>query len=442
VPADPTVPSLVEDDPGGRTARRLVVTIVVAAMVPLLYLYDTPHNFFDLKIYMRATRWWSQGNPLYDYVQPDHVQGQLYFTYPPFPALLLRPFAGFTVGVPIAIFTVLTSLALVVTTWWLVAPLAVRHGLPRWFVAGLAIPLVFATESTRETLSFGQINMLLVVLIMTDLLFAVSRNSRWAGVGIGLATAIKLYPGIFIVYLLAARRWRAAIVAAATAAGATLLASAFAFDDSWRFWTRELWATERVGRLDYTGNQSLLGLLSRFTTPAEAQRLLWIILALVIAGYGLWRAARAARAGDEVAGMALTGLVGILISPITWTHHAYWFIPALVVLADALLSRAGHPAPDRRQRRWFRSRFALAIVGVLVVIGGVVSFHDWGVGYDRTDNPVEFLLRNLYVLLALLLLVLLPVGGGTVPSPERPAGRPIGQSTRATTNARESEMLH
>ena len=88
--------------------------------------------------------------------------------------------------------------------------------------------------------------------------------------GVGLATALKLFPGIFIVYLLATRRWRAAAVASATAAAATLLAAAIAPGDSWRFWTHELWATDRVGRTDYTGNQSLFGLLSRFTAPAEA----------------------------------------------------------------------------------------------------------------------------------------------------------------------------
>ena len=58
----------------------------------------------------------------------------------------------------------------------------------------------------------------------------------------------------------------------------------------------------------------------------------------MIAGYGLWRAARAARAGDELTGLTLTGLVGALVSPITWPHHVYWFVPALVVLAGAVLT--------------------------------------------------------------------------------------------------------
>jgi alpha-1,2-mannosyltransferase len=418
VPSDPSAPPVAaEDDPGGRTVRRLVSVVAVAAMAPVMYVIGTEHNFFDLRIYMSAMRWWAAGNPLYDYAQPDRVQGALYFTYPPFAALLLRPFADLPLGVTITIFTILTMLGVAVTTWWLVTPVADRHGLPRWFVVGLAVPLVFAAESTRETITFGQINMLLVALTLADLLFAVRRKSRWSGVGIGLATAIKLYPGIFIVYLLASRRWRAAATASATAAGATLLAGAVAPRDSWRFWTHELWATNRVGRTDYTGNQSLYGMLSRFSAPDKPDRVLWLVLVAVVAGYGLWRAARAARAGDELAGLTLTGLVGSLVSPITWAHHVYWFIPAVLVLADAGLRTPGPEAAAEGGHRRRVAVLALAVVTYACVAYGVVSFHDWGVAPDRTDSLPSFLLRNMYVLLALLLLVVLPTRRPTIGVP-------------------------
>ncbi|MFV2113658.1 glycosyltransferase family 87 protein [Micromonospora sp. LOL_025] len=407
MPAEPAAPPAVtDDDPGGRTVRRLVTLLALAAVLPALYLPGLVHDFFDLKIYMRAMDWWAAGNPLYDYVQPDRVQGELYFTYPPFSALLLRPFALLPLGATVAIFTVLTGLAVVVTTRWLLTPVIARHGLPRVFSLTVAVLLVLAVESTRETITFGQINMLLVVLILADLLFAVPRASRWAGVGVGLATALKLFPGIFIVYLLVTRRWRAAAVASVTAAAATLLAAAVAPRDSWRFWTHELWATDRVGRTDYTGNQSLFGLLSRITAPEKPHQLVWLLLVAAVAGYGLWRAARAARAGDTLTGLALTGLVGSLVSPITWTHHIYWFIPAVVVLTDAALSADPTTGEGGRRRRRLA---ALAVGTSALIVYGVVTFHDWGIAPVRTDSPGEFLVRNTYVLLSLLLLVTLPV---------------------------------
>ncbi|MEH0845532.1 glycosyltransferase 87 family protein [Micromonospora sp. CPCC 205711] len=408
-------PAVAPGDQRGRTLRRIVTVLALVAVLPALYLPGLVHDFFDLKIYMRAMDWWAAGHPLYDYVQPDRVQGELYFTYPPFSALLLRPFAALPLGLTIAIFTALTGIGVVVTTRWLVAPLIARHGLPRLFTLTVAVLLVFAVESTRETITFGQINMLLVVLILADLLFAVPRARPWAGVGVGLATALKLFPGIFLLYLLISRRWRAAVVAGVTATAATLLAAALAPRDSWRFWTHELWATDRVGRTDYTGNQSLFGLLSRLDAPAKPPQSVWLALVLVVAGFGLWRAARAARAGDELTGLTLTGLVGGLVSPITWTHHIYWFIPAVVVLVDAAL-HTGRGTDEQRRRWWL---LALAVGTSAVIIYGVVSFQDWGIAPVPTDSPGEFVFRNEYVLLALLLLVTLPVRREARPTPAR-----------------------
>ncbi|MEV4690787.1 glycosyltransferase 87 family protein [Micromonospora echinospora] len=407
MPAEPAAPPAVaRDDAGARTVRRVVAVLALVAILPAPYLRNLRHDYYDQKIYMSAMDWWAAGHPLYDYVQPDRVQGALYFTYPPFAALLLAPFGYLRLGVAIAAFAVLTVAAVVVTTRWLVLPVLQRHDLPRVFGLTVAVLLVLAVESTRETITLGQINMLLVMLVLGDLLFAVPQGRRWAGVGVGLAAALKLFPGIFVLYLLAARKWRAAAVAAATAAVATLLAAAVAPGDSWRFWTHELWVTDRVGRPDYTGNQSLFGLLSRLAASAEADRLLWLLLALAVAAFGLWRAARAARAGDALVGLTLTGLVGGLVSPITWIHHLYWFIPAVVVLVDAALD-ADPATPAGARRRG--GLFALAAAVGLPIVYGLVTFQDWGTAVVHTDDPVDFVVRNVYVLLSLLLLAVLPI---------------------------------
>ncbi|GAB3955105.1 hypothetical protein GCM10027614_63360 [Micromonospora vulcania] len=93
----------------------------------------------------------------------------------------------------------------------------------------------------------------------------------------------------------------------------------------------------------------------------------------MVAGYGLWRAVRATRAGDLVTGLTLTGLVGALVSPITWTHHIYWFVPAVVLLVDAAL-RADRP-DDFRRRQWLAG---LAVGTTALIVYGMVSFQKWG----------------------------------------------------------------
>ncbi|MEV4413869.1 glycosyltransferase family 87 protein [Catellatospora sp. NPDC049609] len=383
--------------------RVLIVLAVLAACAFGFWRLRVEHDFFDLQIYMSAVRWWGDGHDLYDYAQPDRVQGALYFTYPPFAALLLFPFGLLPLCVTQALFTVGTVAAVVVTTYWLLAPLARRQGWEVWYAVAVAVPLVLLIEPLRETITFGQINMLLVLLIMMDLLVLGPRGSKWTGVGIGVATALKLIPGLFIVYLLVTRKWRAALTAMAAAAGVTLLAAAIAPRASWDFWTGALWDTARVGRLDYTGNQSLQGLLARLVAPEQPAKWVWLLLALAVLAFGMWRAARAGLAGDPVAGMALTGLLSGLISPITWTHHLYWFVPAIVALVAAAVGSAGG-------RRWGWLAFAAGVYAVCV--RGVLSLVDWGVEAVPTDTPELFLARNAFVLLSLVLVVFLPVRPG------------------------------
>ena len=169
-----------------RKTRFAVFALVLAASSWVFYeLYNTGHRFFDLKIYMSALDWWTSGHDLYSYAQPDFLQGHLYFTYPPFAALLMLPLSFLPLVATEVLLTVGTVAATVVTTIWLLRALKIDQ---TWVL--VAVPLILVTEPLRETIPLGQINMLLVLLILLDLLVLGPRGSRWMGVGIGLATAI------------------------------------------------------------------------------------------------------------------------------------------------------------------------------------------------------------------------------------------------------------
>jgi alpha-1,2-mannosyltransferase len=392
------------------TARRVAVVGVLAVVAGAAHVaYGNRHHFFDLRIYWEAMRWWASGHDLYAYARPDRVQGSLGFTYPPFAALLLRPLGLLPFDAAAAVFTAISVVALGVATYWLLAPVADRHGWPRWYALTIALILASWLEPIRETITFGQINAVLAVLVVGDLLVAVPRKWRLAGAGIGLAAAIKLTPAIFIVYLLLTRRWRAAITATATAAAATLLAAAVDWNDSWRFWTHTVWDTSRVGpNLGRLQNQSLLGVLARLT--AHPPQLLWLLLVVGVLGYGLARARRAALAGDEITGLTLTGFVGGLVSPVTWSHHLFWFVPALVILVDAIARRAPH---------WRRAA-VLAAVTYATVACSVITWYEWKIAPKSWDHGVSgFLIDNWYVLLIVVMLWALPIRARHESLPDR-----------------------
>ena len=77
-------------------------------------------------------------------------------------------------------------------------------------------------------------------------------------------------------------------------------------------------------------NQSLEGILER--AISGPWRLAWVASVAVVVTFGMWQAVVASLAGDELRGVAITGLVGVLVSPVSWIHHLVWIIPALAVI--------------------------------------------------------------------------------------------------------------
>lgn len=389
----------------GRTRRQVLVVVTLAVAVALfLSVAAVRHGFFDLKVYYGALRYWArEDGPIYDWLKPNSKYG---FTYPPFAAVTMLPMAYLPWWVAVVINATLTVVTGGILLWWLVDPISQRMGWTRWFAFAVAACLMAALEPVRETFTFGQVNLLLLFLVAADLLLLVRANSRWAGVGIGLATAVKLTPGIFIVYLLVTRRWRAAAVASGTAAAATLFAAAVAVNASRDFWTSALWNTDRVGSLAFVSNQSWQGVVARLA-PTRPSTLAWLALVVATLAIWVWRARAAARVGDEATGLALTGVAQGLVSPVTWVHHLVWLVPALVLLVD---NAAAAPAGSRR-RRWSLG-FAIFAYGLL--ISRLVWVWD-----EDFAGPAGFLGSNAYVWLSVALLVLLPVRDPSTIQPPR-----------------------
>ena len=339
-----------------RTALRIGIvagTFYVAWLA--IEMFGRPYNFFDMKIYHGAVVWWASGNQLYDFIAPGTTLG---FTYPPFGGLVMLPMVVLPIAIAGWVNVVGSITALAVVLVALLRPITHRLGWSLWFAVGIAVPLSVALEPVRETLGYGQVNLLLFALIMADLV-ALRWRARgggrltpaanplrrlwssgvWAGAGIGLATSIKLTPALFILYLLATRQWRAAITAVGTAVAVALATLVIAGQASATYFTSVLWNTQRVGATDMTPNQSLAGLLARLYDSMETPGLLYVSFALVLLVVGLSRAASAHADGDELTAFTLVGLTANVISPISWSHHLVFVIPAVIVLADTAIRR-------------------------------------------------------------------------------------------------------
>ncbi|WP_328869294.1 glycosyltransferase 87 family protein [Streptomyces sp. NBC_00287] len=377
--------------------RLLLTLILVAAVTAFTATVPLLRDWFDLRVYHGTVdSWIHHGGRIYDYLVPGTTYG---FTYPPFAAVAMLPMALLDLPVAIAVALLLNLGALAVVLRILAGRDWRRYG---WFGCALGACALAMFEPLRDTFSFGQVNVLLLALVLTDAWLLATGRERWVGYGIGLAAAIKLTPAIFIGLLLLARRWRAAGVATAVAVGATALAAWVTPDASRFYWTRALWDTTRIGRLDYVSNQSLQGVLARLGEPDRAP---WAVAVVLVLCVWAWRAGRAIAAGEWIAAFALTGLTACLVSPITWVHHLVWLLPSFAVLI-----RAG------------RARTA-AVLYALMCTSVVWLWFDDASGVDG------FIGSNTYVWITLGLLLWLPVG-------QLSAGRLfLGRSVTATAPA-------
>lgn len=376
-----------------RPVQVLVVLAVLAlAELPVAwhYLVQWPQDQWqvDVEVYREAARSIVYGRPVYEQMtEPPQL---LPFTYPPFSALLALPLAALPFGVVGWLWTVLQVAATYLTVVIAFRRLLDRTGGWRWIAgAVLTAPMLWILP-VSDGVRFGQVNAFIVLLCVADLCGV---RARWArGTLIGLATAVKLTPGVFLVHLAFSRRWRELAAAVGAAAFATVVALLVLPEASLAFWGGALSDPTRLGPNQGTSNQSLRGVLLRLGPDGTAGTAIWLVLVALVGGLGLVVARRALAAGDRVAEVATVGLLAVLLSPVAWIHHFAWVVVVVAALAG-----------DGRSRRR------------LVLAGGVLAWFLcrlpwWGVTWlsdDLSPHWVGRLLQNGFLVGALLSLGLL-----------------------------------
>ena len=335
---------------------RIAVIYALSAAGCCLMAATSRAGFTDLHVYRLGGEALIHGTNLYGF----RYFG-LPFTYPPFAAMLFAPVAVLPWTLAAALLTLASALTLPVMLY-----LALRlPPLPAWLSSGDAWRLALVTgaaaiwlEPVRTTLGYGQVDLFIGAAVLYDL--TRPDRSRYKGVAIGLAAAFKLTPAIFIVYLIITRRYRAAMTAAATFAFTIIAGFAVVPGGSAHFWDMTFLNPQRVSPVQNSENQSLLGAISR-TLHAAHVLPLWLALAAVVAITGLALAAHAQRWGNEALGFSLCATTGLLVSPISWTHHWVIAVPALLLAALSLYRD--------QTRSWERRVVGAAALAVVAVIG-------------------------------------------------------------------------
>ncbi|MCX2933326.1 glycosyltransferase 87 family protein [Mycobacterium sp. CVI_P3] len=331
---------------GWRVTQVAIVVLLVYA--GWLLFGKIPYRI-DIEVYRMGGQAWLDGRSLYAGDATFHtlIGLNLPFTYPPLAAIVFSPFAWVPLSAASVIITVITLVLVLLSTWLVLTRLAVWPAstvtrepawLRRaWLTAGIVALAVMYLEPIDANFAFGQINVVLMTLVIADCL---PRRTPWPrGMLLGIAIALKLTPAVFLLYFVLRRDGRAALTAVGTFLAASLLGCALAWRDSVEYWTTTVRHTDRIGSAALNTNQNIAGALARLGLDKNIHFVVWTLACFVVLALTIWAVRRVLSDGPahgevsaEAATLALmcVALFGLVVSPVSWSHHWVWALPTVI----------------------------------------------------------------------------------------------------------------
>lgn len=249
--------------------------------------------------------------------QPIHL-------LPPASLLVYAPLQYVPYTVVQAAWVLLSFVCLIAVVVLIARSVGIRHARTLMLVAALS----YLSFPTQFTLGMGQVNLLVLMLVVAAVFFEGQSRSWSAGVSIGLSWLLKPELLLLMPVLILCRKWRMI--------GASLSTLAVAVALSVGLWGTQSYAVygQRLTHLG-TGlvdagiyyNQSLTGLMARSGVTS-----LWIVVPVLVGVflvtcYSLWKNPKSFA---ESVWMYMPAL--LLIEPIAWQHHFVWLIPTYIML--------------------------------------------------------------------------------------------------------------
>lgn len=307
-----------------------LVSLVV--VIDFIYLAATAY-MMDLEVFQDAGWALRRDQDLYSPEFP--TRSGFRFIYPPFAALLFYPL---TWAGPVTL-QIIWTLATMAAVWAMLWMVITRLGAERpKLLATCLLGVVLLLDPLRANVLFGQINVFLALLVVSDVLGFLPKKLR--GLGVGIAAGIKITPAAYALVFLMRRDFAAVAKSFCWFLVTVVIGFAVRFEESIYFWTDEFFAGNRGGAPAYEANQAFSGLLARAGVEGTA-------LDVGIYGFFLIGAIAAAfvawiyhRNGYEVAALGFVALAVSFAGPYAVSHH--WSIVMVFVPLVLYVREIGH----------------------------------------------------------------------------------------------------
>jgi alpha-1,2-mannosyltransferase len=296
---------------------------------------------------------------LHSHGQVEHIHA---FSYPPFAVLPFLPFTALGWRHAVVVWTAISVVLLVLAFVW-----TARAARLSAAAALTVAAILLASEPLENSMGLGQINQLVLALLALFVWALASERAVLAAVALGVATALRFHPALFVGWLAWRARWRPFAVACITAVACTALA---AVTVGWR--ATLVYFTQVAPQYGYEtvpgqlGNLSLPGWIVATAhgfapaAPLAPWRVLGLFAALAVlaASVLVLRPAGSVPAARLLPELALVTLVLLLITPNTTINHLVFTLLPIAVLVDITL-RSGSTA----RAAWLA--VALVLIGAI-----------------------------------------------------------------------------
>lgn len=282
----------------------------------------------DFQVYYTAGSAVLDRLPIYSFTIGED---DLPFNYPPFAALLFAPFALLPIEVAESIWATINVLAIGVVSWFALNMMGIASAKLRLALAIGAGVLAHTLDSVQVNLVFGQINAILMLLVLLD--FQPWMPPRWRGVATGIAASIKLTPLLIVIYFLCTGRTRDAWRAAAVFASTVLIGLLVQPSASREYWLEGTFMSLNRFLSPLGVNHSLYGLWARLSSDATTPPSWAPVVSAAVGILGLTVATLAHREGHTLLGVLIVSFTALVVSPVTWAMNYVWIVPGLIWLS-------------------------------------------------------------------------------------------------------------
>ena len=256
---------------------------------------------------------------------------------PPTVAIWFLPFASLApeqMGTDIrllAIFALIAHLTLLAFELGATTPIALTV---------LTFGFLFSRQFFLYHLDVGQISELIACWIVATWFFLRRDDDIAAGVCLGLACTMKVYPAVIALFFITSRRWRALAACVVTYAVAI---TAVTVRWGWRLWPHFFTSDKDLVSFWVASvhNGSLYGIVTRALQPLGAKQppshlatALFVVIALSLVAFFLAFSRRNARDRDDWdVSFAFVAVLAPFLHPVAWEHYAVlWILPIAIAI--------------------------------------------------------------------------------------------------------------